>query len=382
MEATGLVTDELASLVGQLRVPLCVLRGPELVYELANEAYFRACGRRDLIGRRIGEAFPGVVVQGVDAVLRAVLTHGQRAAGGETSVGFTGPAELSGHSESWSFTALPLACADGVGRVVIFGAEAPGPALARRRAARFGEIAAGIVGHDLRNPLSAIAAGASLLERRAPDSERITTPVGRIQRSVARLERMIARLEDLALLAQGRALHLDPWPSDLAAICRQLIAEAEASGTSGFLFEATGDTCGTWDTRRLVQLVVGLTGEIGLRGLSGTPVRVSLDGTAHDIVHLEVAHPEVVTAERLARLLEPPDDFSEGTREHAGSSRDGLGLCLAFEIAAAHHGSMRVESIPEQGTRFFVELARHLPELNDHERLRAGRPARSEPAKE
>ena len=379
MEGTGAVTDELSSLLAQLQVPVCVLRGPHLVYEMANEAYFRACGRRDLIGMRLGEAFPEVVVQGSDEVLRQMLTYGQPSAGGEMLVKLTGPAEPSG---SWRFTASPLARADGVARVVMIGTEAPGPAMARQRAARFGEIAVGIVGHDLRNRLSAISAGASLLERRAPDSERITTPVRRIQRSVARLERMIARLEDLALLAQGRALPLDPWPADLASICRQIIAEAEASCASRYRFELAGDPSGTWDTNRIAQLVEGLTGAIGTCGSPERPVLVSLDGTAPDVVRLEVAHAGVVPAARLARLLEPPDDLSEVPADHAGSTGDGLGLCLAFEIAAAHHGSMRVESEPERGTRFFVELVRHVPELDEGRRVRAGRSARSLPRKE
>lgn len=379
MEGTGAITDELASVLAQLPVPLCILREPDLVYELANEAYLGACGRRDLVGLRFVEALPEVAVQGVEKVLREVLSAGQPGAAREVLVEFAGGA---GRSRYRIFMASPLDRADGVGRVMMIGAEAPGPAMARRRAARFGEIAAGIVGHDLRNPLSAIAAGASLLERRAPDSERITTPVGRIQRSVARLERMIARLEDLALLTQGRALPLDPWPADLAEVCRQLVAEAEASGLPAFHFELAGDPRGTWDRNRLSQLVVGLTGGIGARGSAGSAVRVSLDGTAPDVVRLEVAHSGVVPAQRLAHLLEPPDDFSEVAREHAGSTRDGLGLCLAFEIAAAHHGSIRVESEPERGTRFFVELERHLPELDDDGRMRAGLPARAAPSKE
>ena len=41
-----------------------VCRGPDHVFELANEAYLRLVGRRDLIGRPVREALPEVVEQG------------------------------------------------------------------------------------------------------------------------------------------------------------------------------------------------------------------------------------------------------------------------------------------------------------------------------
>ena len=43
------------------------------------------------------------------------------------------------------------------------------------RSLRFSEMFVGILGHELRNPLSAIATAASLLRRRA-DSEKVATP--------------------------------------------------------------------------------------------------------------------------------------------------------------------------------------------------------------
>ncbi|MFN7102109.1 MAG: diguanylate cyclase [Pseudorhizobium sp.] len=74
---------------------ICVLHGPEHVYELANDAYERLVGQREIIGRPLSHVLPEVVAQGVLTKLdrvyatgepyigRAVSVQLQRSAGGE-----------------------------------------------------------------------------------------------------------------------------------------------------------------------------------------------------------------------------------------------------------------------------------------------------------
>ncbi len=56
---------------------MCVLRGPDHVYERANERYFELVGRRDFIGRRPREAFPEVARQGFFEILDTVYKTGE-----------------------------------------------------------------------------------------------------------------------------------------------------------------------------------------------------------------------------------------------------------------------------------------------------------------
>jgi two-component system CheB/CheR fusion protein len=56
---------------------MAVLRGPDHVYELANEKYYEIIGRRDILGRTVAEALPEVVAQGYVAVLDEVLRTGE-----------------------------------------------------------------------------------------------------------------------------------------------------------------------------------------------------------------------------------------------------------------------------------------------------------------
>ena len=57
---------------------MAVLSGPQHVFEFANEAYFRASGDRELIGRTMRQAFPEIEQQGLIALLDGVYATGQR----------------------------------------------------------------------------------------------------------------------------------------------------------------------------------------------------------------------------------------------------------------------------------------------------------------
>ncbi|MDB5311292.1 MAG: hybrid sensor histidine kinase/response regulator, partial [Gemmataceae bacterium] len=56
---------------------LCVLRGPDHVFERANDRYHELVGRRDLIGKSVREALPEVAGQGYFEVLDRVYRTGE-----------------------------------------------------------------------------------------------------------------------------------------------------------------------------------------------------------------------------------------------------------------------------------------------------------------
>ena len=72
--ACGLVMakERLAQLFEQAPSFMCVLRGPEHVYELANPGYMRLVGHGSLIGKSVVEALPELVTQGYIELLDQV----------------------------------------------------------------------------------------------------------------------------------------------------------------------------------------------------------------------------------------------------------------------------------------------------------------------
>lgn len=56
---------------------VCFLRGPTFVFELANAAYFRLIGHRDILGKSVREALPEVSGQGFIQLLENVYQSGE-----------------------------------------------------------------------------------------------------------------------------------------------------------------------------------------------------------------------------------------------------------------------------------------------------------------
>jgi signal transduction histidine kinase len=220
---------------------------------------------------------------------------------------------------------------------------------------RFSEMFVGVLGHDLRNPLSAISTAAAHLLRRVGD-EKVARTVGRIVSSSERMARMIDQLLDFTRVRLGRGLPLALGTTDLAEVCRVALDELEDQrGGCAVDLDVVGDAVGHWDVDRLGQLVSNLLGNALRHGTPGQPVAMRIDGTGEQI-RLEVVNGGAIRPEILPVIFEPfrttPD------RKEAHSSGLGLGLFISRQIALAHGGSIEVKSSEEEGTRFTVIVPR------------------------
>ncbi|MBX3186529.1 MAG: PAS domain S-box protein [Labilithrix sp.] len=227
------------------------------------------------------------------------------------------------------------------------------------RAVRFSEMFVGILGHDLRNPLSAIMTAASLLETRA-GSEKIAKPVGRIVVSADRMERMISQLLDFTRIRLGRGIPLERSLVDLGEVARSILEELETSCQRELRLGVLGDVVGTWDRDRLAQLLSNLAANACHHSTAATPVLLQLDGSDADVVRLELCNRGAIPPALLPVIFEPLRAGEQHERRE-GSSGLGLGLYITQQIIVAHGGAIRVESSEAQGTRFIIELPRCAP---------------------
>jgi signal transduction histidine kinase len=229
------------------------------------------------------------------------------------------------------------------------------------RAVRFSETFVSILGHDLRNPLSAITTAASVVLGRA-ESERLAKPLHRILRSADRMSRMIDQILDFARVRLGGGILLQRKPLALERVCQRVLAELENDGHDlhDTQLEVHGSSDGIWDEERLVQLVANLVGNARRHRKLGTPVLLSIDGARPETVTLTVDNIGSVPLELVSVIFEPVRGLESGKRE--GSSGLGLGLYISQQIARAHGGSLRLDSGPGRDhTRFAVELPRTPP---------------------
>ncbi len=225
------------------------------------------------------------------------------------------------------------------------------------RNVRFSEMFTGILAHDLRNPLTAITTASELLLRRHED-DRTTKSLMRIQSSAGRMRRMIDQLLDFTRARIGGGIAIDPKPTDLLPLARQLVDEVQAAAPQTIVLEHHGDTRGEWDADRLAQVLSNLLGNAMEHGGVDEPVRFTLDGTDPAMVRLRVANAGQIPLELLPVLFDP---FRRATKGERRSKGLGLGLYIAQQIVVAHSGQIDVRSTATDGTRFEVSLPRVSP---------------------
>jgi signal transduction histidine kinase len=174
-----------------------------------------------------------------------------------------------------------------------------------------------------------------------------------MDRQEKRLSRLVDDLLDVSQIHTGRLeLHLDPV--DLAETVREVVERfGERIEQSGSLVSVRAEpsVVGSWDKSRLDQVISNLL-DNALKFGAGKPIDIAVTRSDR-IARVEVRDRGIgIPADRLPHVF---DRF-----ERAVSSRNyggfGLGLYIVRNIVEALGGAVHVDSAPDDGSRFTVEL--------------------------
>ncbi len=224
--------------------------------------------------------------------------------------------------------------------------------LDERETAQLREQFIAVLGHDLRNPLASIDAGAKLL-RKTPLSQKAVRIVDLIEKSASRMAGLIDNVLDFARGRLGGGLSVtrtvDP---DLEAMLEQTVAEMRAVWPDRIVQSRIAlNKPVACDSGRIAQLLSNLLANAFTHGDPGGAVRVEAVSGA-DGLEISVANSGApIPASILGNLFQP---FSRASAR-AGQEGLGLGLYIASEIAHAHGGSLTVDSSIEE-TRFTFRM--------------------------
>jgi len=286
-----------------------------------------------LLGRPPAEHFLGVplVIGGAVTGLLAVTRT---------------PATSEPEDEEWLLSALADQAAVALEKTLL------------NEAAEFRERLIGIVSHDLRDPISAIAMATDVLLHRGGLDERTTRTIVRIQSSAERAARLIAALLDFTQARLGGGIPVERRPMDLHVVVRQVIEELELNHP-GRTIQVTehGDGAGEWDPDRIAQVVGNLIANALRYSPEASVVRVRLEGTAETIVISVHNEGPPIPAERLPHVFEPLRRAASAMTTTPTRSV-GLGLYIVKHIVEAHRGTVSVDSSEESGTTLTVILPR------------------------
>jgi PAS domain S-box-containing protein len=315
-----------------------------------NSALGRLLGKMPAacVGKLVADALPGEEGAARVGRWRQVLASGEPVLDLEEQRGEPDDP----HKRTWLESCYPVvAGGDTIGLAVVAR-----EITSARRAEEFRRNLLGIVGHDLRNPLSAISGFAHVLRKAGGLDERQVRTVTRIDECALKAARIAHDLLDLTRVESARGIPIEPRAARADEICGGVVAEAETAFPGRRLrIRGRGNPAVRWDPERMSQALSNLVVNALKHGAPDEPVTIEWDGMGDPVsVRVHNLGTPIPAAVR-AHLFEP---FRQGAQGGARASGVGLGLFIAHEIARAHGGSLDVRSDEGEGTSFTLRLPR------------------------
>lgn len=212
---------------------------------------------------------------------------------------------------------------------------------AEKQAAHSRERFIGILGHDLRSPLSAILASAAVVLRQHGAPEVSLGAAARIKSSAERMARMISEVLDFTQARMGGGIPLHRRPTDLGEIARAVTGEVLAVNPARTIAVGVeGNVRGSFDPDRAAQLISNLVENAVAYAPPDDRIRVAISGGEESVeIAVDNAGSPIPEEERAAVF----DPFRRGTAS-AESRGLGLGLYIVQQIARAHAGDVTLET--------------------------------------
>lgn len=217
-----------------------------------------------------------------------------------------------------------------------------------------------VAAHELRTPITPIKMQLYGIKRLSLSGALATYPKEKLEKMVDVSERQLGRLIalvddllDISKLSSGM-ISLHPERVNLSRISKEILDQfLPRIKNSAIVFERyiDPDVMLTADPARIEQMLSNLI-ENALKYGKGKPISFSLRSEKNRVV--------IVVKDRGIGIRREDQDRIFSKFERAVSSKHfgglGLGLFISRQIVEAHKGSIRVESTPNEGSSFIVEL--------------------------
>ena len=375
--------QRLLSLFQEAPAGICILAGPDLVYEFVNPGYQLLVPDRLLLDRSVFEALPELAGTPVGTMLREVYATGQPREEQGLCVSVARTAHGVPEDRYFTFLFQPRHDERGqVNGVLVFAFEVTEQVLARQQVEVLNQALAVtnaelhesntqltrtnadldtfiyMASHDLKAPITNIEGLLTALGRHLPEAARQAPPVPQLlqlmQGAVERFQRTIAQLTDLTRLQQAQQ---QPAESvDLAALIEAVRLDlAPVLAAAGARVVVAVADCPTvrFAPQHLRSIIYNLlSNAVKYRHPDRPPVvQISCRPGADATVVLEVEDNGLGLSEgQQARL------FGLFQRLHTHVEGTGVGLYMLKRIVDNADGTIAVRSQLGLGTTFIITL--------------------------
>ena len=350
--------ERLQQVFTQAPVGICVLRGREMIFELANATYREILPGRQIVGRPMLEVVPEVKPNVVETI-HHVLDTGEPFIANELLVPLDRDGD--GYLENVWFNLAyhPLRDSDGaVSGVVLIAVNVTTNVQARHELERANhelEEFAFVASHDLQEPLRMINIYTQLLLENHvdPSNESAIAFADRIRNGVNRLETLIRDL-----LAYSRAIHEPQEPARSEMDLNQALDEALES------LRPTIESTGAIILRGDLPRVSGEQSQMYslFQNLLSNSIKYANEGV---IPRIDISA-ELNGGEWIVRVADNGIGFDQKYADRIFGlfkrlcEKDvpgtGLGLAICRRIVERNGGHIWAESHPGQGSKFFFTL--------------------------
>jgi signal transduction histidine kinase len=227
----------------------------------------------------------------------------------------------------------------------------------------------GMLGHELRNPLSAIVALARVTMSRDDLPGDVRERLAQMDRAAQRSLAMITSLLDYSESRWRGSLPTRPVPAEPGVIASRVIDELRVANPDRVIvLDLRSPLPFELDPARMEQVLSNLIGNAIVHGAHDAPIEVAIDVCETEALLSVKNRGPAIPPEQIASLFKP---FTQGAVVRPlqgpvpGGERErprglGLGLFIVQEIVDAHGGTISVDSDGERGTTFLVRLPRRL----------------------
>jgi len=209
--------------------------------------------------------------------------------------------------------------------------------------------------HDLRGPLNAARLGAGMILRR-PEAPHVRQWAARLVDNIERMDRMIQDLLDVSRMRAGSRMSLAIAGCELVGIVQTVVDQLRFTYGERFQVIAPEPIHGYWSEEALTRAVENLATNAVKYGESERPITLTVRQTHERAALMVHNHGSYIPPEEQETLFQV---FRRSHLSERGHQRGwGLGLALVRGVAEAHGGSIGVDSLPERGTTFTLDIPR------------------------